>query len=80
MSGQVKEGFNFRFYILGIMAGLDDLAKDTIVNMVVLSLVTVVAVLILHFEGELGNLSTELLLMFIIDTMLYGIYKVLKSR
>jgi Flp pilus assembly protein protease CpaA len=62
------------------MAGLDDLAKDTITNMVVLSLVMIVAVLILYFEGELGRLTTELVLMYVIDVLLYGVYKVLKSR
>jgi hypothetical protein len=62
------------------MAGLDDLAKDTVTGMVFLSLVAVVAVLVLHFEGRLGDLSTELLLAYVIDMLLYGIYKVLKSR
>jgi len=62
------------------MAGLDALAKDTVTNMVVLSLVTVVPVLILYFEGKLGGLTTELILMYVIDMLLYGVYKVLKSR
>jgi len=62
------------------MAGLDDLAKDTITNMVVLSPVAVIAVLILYFEGKLGGLATELILMYVIDVLLYGVYKVLKSR
>jgi uncharacterized MAPEG superfamily protein len=61
------------------MAGLDDLAKDTIFSMVFISLFTVIAVLTLHFAGELGDLTTELVLAYIIEVLLYGILRVLKS-
>jgi len=61
------------------MAGLDDLAKDTIFSMVFISLFTVIAVLTLHFAGGLGDLTTELVIAYVIEVLLYGILRVLKS-
>jgi uncharacterized MAPEG superfamily protein len=61
------------------MAGLDDLAKDTIFSTVFISLFTVIVVLTLHFAGELGDLTTELVIVYIIEVLLYGILRVLKS-
>jgi hypothetical protein len=73
---------NFKLYIRVrsiIVTMVDEITKGTIREMVAFTIIPIITVLVLYFEGKLGGLTTELILMYVIDVLLYGVYKVLKS-
>jgi len=59
---------------------IDELKKELIQLLLIFILIPTIIVLFGHFEGMLGDLSTEVILALLIIELFYGIHKILKLK